>query len=542
MNSKRLFIILTFFLSFLFIAGNSYASIVFQDQFNSSPISSSWRWENPGGTSSQTVSGGTWNLTVGAVNDQWININKAPRILKTQPTGNWTIETRVTSNTGNAQTFGGLTVFKDQANWLLWGQLGNSTLEGSGIINNAFTEPITTMATKYNYLRIRKISNTYYFDASPNGTKWTNANIYTDTTNSLSGARVGILAKSWSSTKYTIKFDYYKEDNTDLMPSALSNTVTTTQIAKETGADSINQTDKVKICGTDLGEMFDWLGKVFIAFGDTNRCDGGSWPSNVLSYTTDTTPGDGLIFDGWATDSTGMAKELFPEDTGTITSIPTHGVGIDNTAYLYYMSVDNWTPPAPQKWTCSRSSIATAQSTDIGKWTKQPISWSSGSFNVVAIVRESNTLYIWGTPCGRFGTVKLMKVDTSSILNKSAYRYFSGYDSVGNPVWSTSESAAISIAGSPVGEISVQFNTWLNRYIMTYLDESKGALVLRESPTPWGGWSAPITLTTSSQYPALYGAFLHPKYVENNGESIYYMMSMFGPYNTYLMKSTLVKK
>ncbi len=522
-------------------AGSASAATVFQDNFVSPPLGASWQWQNPGATASYTISGGAFNLKAGGGNDQWIGIDRGPRLLKDQPAStDWTIETRITASNGNASTHVGLTVFADASNFLMWGQLSNSSLEASGIVNNTFTGQTAKMATKYNYLRLRKAGSSYFFDASPNGVNWTNANVYNDPAGHLSGAKVGFLAKDWNATTspgFTTSFDYYKEDDQDLMSSVLSSAVTTTQIAKETGADSINHTDAVNLCGTDLGELFDWLGKTFIAFGDTNACNGGPQRSNALAYTTDTTPADGLTFDGWATGSDGLFKQLFGPEPGAITAIPTSGVGIGSTAYLYYMQVTDWS-----NWSCNKSGIASAASGNIGAWTKRSITWGPGNFNMVAARQEGSTLYIWGTPCGRYGSVKLMKVPTTSVLTKSAYRYFSGYDIAGNPLWSTSEGSAITVAGGPAGELSVTYNNWLGRYVMTYLDEEKDAIVLRESPSPWGRWSAPIEIASASQSPQLYGAFMKSNFVENNGQSIYYMMSQFGPYNTYWMKSSLTLK
>src|SRR5687768_13989420 len=74
----------------------SQASGPFQDDFD--VLSSDWTFENPGGTSSYAVAGGALQLSVGRGNDQWINVNRAPRLLKSQPSASWTIETKVVSN------------------------------------------------------------------------------------------------------------------------------------------------------------------------------------------------------------------------------------------------------------------------------------------------------------------------------------------------------------------------------------------------------------------------------------------------------------
>ncbi len=318
-------------------------------------------------------------------------------------------------------------------------------------------------------------------------------------------------------------------------------TADTKQIGLLTGPDSINQTRNVNLCGTDLGIMFAWQNKTFFAFGDTQRCSGGV-PANALAYSSTTSFANGVKFDGWAMDGS-QTKEIIPKNSGAITAIPTGAVGVNNDAYIYYMNVTDWHPPGPAKWVCSGSSLASANASNIGAWTKRPsVSWGAGNFNMTAVLQQENTLYIWGTPCGRMGAARLMKVDTGSVLNKSAYQYYTGLAGDGSPQWSANESSAIPVASAPVSELSVMYNKWLGKYMMTYLDENKAAIVLREADTPWGPWSSSITLTTAKSYAQLYGAFLNPAYVENDGQTFYWVMSMFGPYQSYLMKTTLTKR
>jgi hypothetical protein len=531
---------------------STHGNATFKEDFSAGTLGSGWTWSDPGGSASYQLSGGGFNLATPGGNDQWIGVDAAPRLLKNRPGGDWTVETRVTTNNTAGTIFGGLTIFADASNWLIWGQLGGGSLEASGLINNAPTQPISTMATQYNYLRIRKTGTSYYFDASADGRNWNNASVYHDTAGALNSARVGFMAKNWGaagSAAIPMSFDYYREYGADLMPSMLANNVTTTQVAKETGYDSINATQPVGVCGTDLGVPFSWQNKVFFAFGDTkDPCNQFPHLSNVLSHSSDTNPADGISFDGWATDGSGKAKELFGEDAGGASAIPTGAVGVGNSAYIYYMNVQSWDPsPEPEqyKWKCTGSSIAMATADNIGTWSKQPAAtWAGNSnFGMVAVWQQGDTLYIWGSPCGRMGSVKLMKVATSSVLNKSAYQYFSGYDPSGNPRWSSSEAAAATVAGGPVGEMSVMYNNWLDRYVMTYLDERKAALVIREAPNPWGPWTAPVQLAHGSQYPTLYGSYMNPRFVEGNGQTIYYLMSIFDPhYNVFLMKSTLQKR
>jgi len=42
---------------------------------------------------------------------------------------------------------------------------------------------------------------------------------------------------------------------------------------------------------------------------------------------------------------------------------------------------------------------------------------------------------------------------------------------------------------------------------------------------------------SSADYPGLYGAFLSPRLQEDYGRVVYFVMSQWGPYNTFLMRA-----
>ncbi len=320
-------------------------------------------------------------------------------------------------------------------------------------------------------------------------------------------------------------------------------------IGKEIGPDGNNSTQNVDVCGADLGSMFDWNGKVYNVFGDTFGCPLSAtpvnWRSNTLSYTTDTNPSDGITFDGWILGADGKAKELIPEDAGTITAIPTYGVSVGSTGYLYYMQVINWSP-----WTCNYSSVA--KSTDGGQnWTKlASLKWNPGNFNQVAIYKKGGYVYFFGIPCGRTGGAKLMRVLEGSIENKATYEYVTGFDASSNPVWTVNaESSAVTVVPAPVGELSVRWDNYLGKYIMMYLhDQPPGGghgIEMRTAPQLWGPWSDAQVVVTGSQYSCLYAPYMREGYEENDGQVVYFRMSRFcpgfNPYSTYWMKVTLQK-
>jgi hypothetical protein len=523
------------------------ADPIFADEFNGAALDPAWTVQNVGSESAYLLSEGQLILHVAKGSDQWAGVNRAPKLLKAQPDGDWTIETKITADTGNHSTFPGLVVYKDAASWLIWGWVSNYWLEASGMVRNSYQQ-IGAMATKYPYIRVRKAGNDYLFDASDDGVNWTNANVFTDANGVLNGARVGLIAKDWNrpgalpEPSYSVKFDYYREHAGDAMPSLLKG-ATSQWVATETGASSINKTHTVAdVCGTDLGIMFDWRERTYITFGDTKSCKTTNQfvRSNTLAFSSDTDPADGLTFDGWVMDERGGAKEIIPEDIGGTTAIPSSAIAVGDRAYIYYMNVSNW-GRYDGFWLCNFASLASADAPDDGTWRKwaTTISWSPGDFNQLAVVRgaaDPTTLYVFATPCGRYGAVKLMKVDQEKPLDKAAYSYFAGFDANG-PVWSPSELRAVNVAGGPSGELSIRYDAALERYLMSYLDSFKSGIVVRESPNPWGPWSAPVVVARTSEYPSLYGSFMKTGF--GDGATFYFIMSRFDLYNAFWMKGTL---
>lgn len=313
-------------------------------------------------------------------------------------------------------------------------------------------------------------------------------------------------------------------------------------IAWVTGPDSDNHTDTLwDVDGTDLGSMFALDDVLYIAFGDTFGCcrpasggaGGDNWRNNVLAYSTDRELDDGLTLDGMVTDANGHARAVLVRKPGDVTIIPTDGIVIGGRLYLHYMAVKSW--GAAGEWTLNRSGWA--YSDDGGEsWTQpEEAIWPDDTnFGQVALIEYEGYIYVFGIPGGRFGGVALARVATDAILDMSAYTYWDGQN------WASDLEQAVIIASEPVGELSVAWNDYLDRWIMTYLDESKAAIVIREAPALTGPWHDPVRIVTGRDYPALYGAYLHPW--ASDSEVIYFTMSQWGPYNVRLMRARLVRR
>lgn len=313
-------------------------------------------------------------------------------------------------------------------------------------------------------------------------------------------------------------------------------------VAWVTGPESPSRTDvRYDVDGADLGSMFALGDTLYIAFGDTFGCcrpagggaGGESWRSNVLAYTTDTELEDGITFDGMITDHHDRARAVLRRWREDVTIIPTYGIAIGDWLALHYMAVKEWGPPG--EWMLNRSGWA--YSDDEGQTWEQPVDaiWEGDTnFGQAALVLVEDDLYVFGIHGGRFGGVALARVPAGSFLEMGAYRYWDG------AAWVEGHENAAVIASAPVGELSVAWNAYLQRWIMTYLDEVRRAIVLREAPELTGPWSKPVTVVSADDYPSLYGAYLHPW--ASDGEVIYFNMSQWGPYNVRLMRARLVAR
>ena len=332
-----------------------------------------------------------------------------------------------------------------------------------------------------------------------------------------------------------------------------------TEIAQLTGPGGINDTAPAAVAGTDLGSMINLGDTTFFLFGDTfgeRAADsyggqGGIWRSNVSAFTTDSDPTDGITFDGWApVDDVGWASALVEGDhddnngEGEVTKIPTGGFAVGSTLYVQYMSVNFWGEPGA--WDANYAGLV--RSTDEGTtWTRIDSPQWPGDSNFIQVAtahaQESGVeyVYLWCIPSGRFGGVQLMRVPATAdaVEDPDAYDYFAGTDAQGAPRWSSDLADATTIVDAPVGELSVMWSEYLDRWIMTYSDA--GNAYLREGITPWGPWGDPIEMISGDEYPGLYSPYLNPRYVSEGGRRIYFTLSLWGPYNVFWFSVDLVE-
>ena len=337
----------------------------------------------------------------------------------------------------------------------------------------------------------------------------------------------------------------------------------TAKVADLIGTGSMNDTGRRwGVEGTDLGHMFMVGDKLAMAFGDTF---GGppakdfysvrhtDWRSNVIaSIDPPATPAAGLPFRGMITDRPGHAKELIASKKVKgvqETVIPTYGIATgpkNATMNLQYMSVQSFDQAG--HWRLTGSGIAS--STDGGvTWKDQPgARWPANSkFGQVAYVRPGgpddpkapvpagsapgDTVYVYGIPGGRYGDLSLAKVPAAQLTDAAAYRYWNG------TTWVAGEAAAVPVVKGPVGELSVRWSSYYKRWMMMYLVDDTGEIVLRTAPAPTGPWGPAQVVTTTKDFPKAYAPYLTPRW--NDGPDLWFTMSQFTTYRVELMRTRL---
>ncbi len=326
--------------------------------------------------------------------------------------------------------------------------------------------------------------------------------------------------------------------------------VRTELVAQVTGHGSVNGTaERYGVHATDLGVMWDDAeGTTFVVFGDTygagwcgdgaGPSEGSDWRCNVLATTTNRDLATGLHLDRVVARDDGHARQILDRDPrrDEETVIPCAGIAVDGVHYLHYMSVRNW--GARGKWVTNYAGIA--HSTDGGRTWDKPgrARWINRAehdhpFQMAAFAGTDDThVYLMGTPNGRWGDACLARVRKADILEPAAYDHWTGSGWYpGDPFRS------IPVITGPVAELSVVRNTHLDRWLATFLDESRSAIVLRTAERLTGPWTNPVPIATGAEHPGLYGGFLHPD--SANGDSIHWLMSRWSPYNVYLMRTDL---
>ena len=136
-----------------------------------------------------------------------------------------------------------------------------------------------------------------------------------------------------------------------------------------------------------------------------------------------------------------------------------------------------------------------------------------------------------GTQTGRDSNAKLARFHETDIENKTAYEYWNAST---NQWIKGNENEATVLIEDKVGELSFIYNETHKKWIIAYFNADRYNITMRTAEDITGPWSEPYELANGREYAQLYGSYIHPFSV--TGDNLYFTMSMWMPYNVFLMK------
>ncbi len=323
------------------------------------------------------------------------------------------------------------------------------------------------------------------------------------------------------------------------------------------------------VAGTDLGVSFEHNGELVFLFGDTvgRNAFPLSGKDDSFAHTADFTAADGLNL----TFYTGKPERFLPPWVAGISQsafeVPMEGVEVNGAAYVFF------TTNHTQEQTMGDAMLAKLNDETLNF--TYLYTFSTDKFiNVHTAVVENRLLsglpestgeglLIWGSGEYRASDPYLAFMPLDSIEDKSALCYFAGLTDEGNPIWSKNEAAAQPLFHDPViGELSVAWNQYLERWIMLY-----AGVAMRSAPQPWGNWSEKQVLFNpfsdngygyfihlpghdnvtdplrADEIGGPYGPYIIDRFTTGNEQNstIYFTLSTWNPYTTVLMQAQLEK-
>ncbi len=345
---------------------------------------------------------------------------------------------------------------------------------------------------------------------------------------------------------------------------------------------------RFNVAFTDLGSPFEFDGRLWFLFGDTDPESPGwdprhddtiAWTDATtardlrLEFLTDPEAGRGVL-------NPRIACEDGPDcvDLGAL-NVPVAGLGDGETMFVWF-TADG----------AERSLVA--RSDDGGRTFVELYDFGDTHFIDIAVSRIDETppglegegpwVLVFGSGDAEHADIYLAATPLDALRrgDRSAVRFLAG--AAGGYTWSTEEADAVALFeiehgpgpgvmsevphGWGFGEPLVTFDPTLDLWLVTY-NSARTTIRLRTAPEPWGPWSGSVVLfdprVDYGKGPAygrfvgddrterlggqgeLYGPYLIPRFTEVRDDGtvdLYWLLSTWQPYTVVLMKSTVTRR
>jgi len=196
--------------------------IVHRDEFNGTSIDDGWTWVREPGPGTWSVSGGSFRMDTQAA-DLFVDSNNASVLMRSLPTGNWIVETRVRLNLppeGCCSNYvqAGMVVYGDDDNFLklvhasIWETRQTEWAKELQPVPAGYPRYGNTVVTApddWTYLRIARWTRAgdvlYQAYVSRDGSRWNRGGVWT---HDIDDPSIGLVAMGGSG--FTAEFDYLR--------------------------------------------------------------------------------------------------------------------------------------------------------------------------------------------------------------------------------------------------------------------------------------------------------------------------------------------
>jgi len=373
-----------------------------------------------------------------------------------------------------------------------------------------------------------------------------------------------------------------------------------------TGKNSQNFPKECEVAGTDLGfpvydetrdRMYFLFGDTMPLFNETGEYYYGTRRGSSVAYVDNISTGDftkTLKFTSWVKDESGFAfaiadsKYTPSSERYENSKIPTGGICINGTLYVFIMSVRSWSVGGV--WDINFNGVV--KSADGGNtWERVfDLTWVENDegmyaenikelaeqrcdliyggvdldlservapnfLQITAADGKDGYIYIFGGGRGRTCGMEMARVRKENFEDFDSYEYFTGYDASQNPVWKKGTEGLAVVRNNELlnsndnlliknrmGETTVFYNPYFDKWIMT--DNIDNVIYMSMSKNIYGPYSTKKALLNTSYdhgrenaYYELYAGFSHEKLLADDGQTMYMVVSYMDKiYNSYLME------
>lgn len=351
-----------------------------------------------------------------------------------------------------------------------------------------------------------------------------------------------------------------------------------------TGTKAKHNTMEWGVDGTDLGipVYSSKENNLWIFFGDTfdrpfpkDNGDGKAyWRGTVIGKMEKFNPED-FKFDTFVLDENGLASDQIiahhkkDSDYYEVTKICQGAVEVNGVMYAFYESIRHWGQPG--YWDVNYGGAI--KSSDGGKtwervfdltWVESATSEFAGVIKEIAeqgtdlkpsgitinleervgpafgqlypIDGKDGYIYLYGRHGGRWHGIVCARVKKENIEKFNEYEYLLGYDG-DKPIWIKGKEGLkamneneFQMIKAPVSNMSVCYNNYLRKWMVVYYKPYYG-IVYHTAETPYGPFSD-LEVMLSNDYPFpcgkyIYGGFTHEMLTNDNGQTIYLLISQW---------------